>query len=640
MGGYTKFIVLGALIISMTIGMFSSLYSFQDVSRRITAHTTLSAWSLAQLELEYQKLCTELQLYRAGKSSADNLSLAYDLAWNRMDVFLHGSESAVVRSQFGAEALIKKTFAMLQQHEAIIEALPSADAPELAAWEYQLLTLLPEIRQLMIQNFTGPGATRGMDSIEATVKHISWVLAVVSLLSLLMSYLLFRESRQHWFLSLHDPLTTLTNRAHFLTLLKERCYQASVTQQLLSLCVLDVVRFNEVNDLFGYRNGDLLLQGIGRILRLRFGKNALIGRTGGSEFAILIPYHEVTTLLPKVLKELDVFLREYDPAHRVYLCCGVSTYPEQCSSAVELYQFAEQALSAAKKNSPNHYQVFNTRMLSDFQRRRELATHLRAELQSPDSTKLFMCYQPVHHLQRDDTLGMEALLRWKHPLFGYVAPPEIIDIAEEHGLGDALGDWIFQRVIDDLYTLPLWQLERISVAVNLSQSMFTLNLPIKLNALLRHSPIAHEQLILELTETIALHDFTVSQQILCALRENKIRIALDDFGTGFSSLAYLKDLSVDKLKIDKSFIQQIDLDQRQLHLVRHITELAHDLGLTVVAEGVETAAELDIVAEIGVEEIQGYHYSRPLELPQLMSYLSKHFHPETLSSGDNGVNLA
>jgi len=121
MGGYAKFIVLGTLIIGMTIGMFSALYSFQDVSQRITAHTTLSAWSLAQLELEYQKLCTELQLYRAGKSSAENLSLAYDLAWNRMDVFLHGSESAVVRSQFGAAALIQKTFEMLQQHEAIIE---------------------------------------------------------------------------------------------------------------------------------------------------------------------------------------------------------------------------------------------------------------------------------------------------------------------------------------------------------------------------------------------------------------------------------------------------------------------------------------------------------------------------------------
>lgn len=629
MGGYSKFIVLGLLIISMVIGMFSSLYSFQEVSQRITAHTTLSAWSLAQLELEYQKLCTELQLYRAGKSSAENLSLAYDLAWNRMDVFLHGSESAAVRSQFGAEALIKKVFVLLQQHESLIENLPSFDSPELSAWEEQLLTLQPDIRQLMIQNFTGPGATRGMDSIEATVKHISWVLPVVSLLSLLMSYLLFRESRQHWFLSLHDPLTTLTNRSHFLTLLKERCYQASVTQQLLSLCVLDVVRFNEVNDLFGYRNGDLLLQGIGRILRLRFGKTALIGRTGGSEFAILIPHHEVTTLLPAVLSELDVFLREYDPAHRVYLCCGVSTYPEQCSSAVELYQFAEQALSAAKKNRPNHYQVFNTRMLSDFQRRRELATHLRAELQVPDSAKLFMCYQPVHSVQPSDKLGMEALLRWRHPLFGFVAPPEIIEIAEEHGLGDALGDWIFRRVFNDLGSLPFWLIERISVAVNLSESMFTLNLPTKLNQFLQGSPILHEQLILELTETIALHDFATSQQILQALQEDNIRIALDDFGTGFSSLAYLKDLSVDKLKIDKSFIQQIDLDQRQFHLVQHITELAHDLGLTVVAEGVETAVELDIVAGIGAEEIQGYYYSRPLELPQLVSYLSNYFHPET-----------
>lgn len=413
MRGYSKFIVLGLLIIGMTIGMFSSLYSFQEVSQRITAHTTLSAWSLAQLELEYQKLSTELQLYRAEKSDGDKLSLAYDLAWNRMDVFLHGTESAAVRSQFGAEALIQKAFILLQQHEPLIDALPPSDSPELAAWEQQLLTSLPEIRLLMIQNFTGPGAIRGMDSIEATVKHISWVLAVVALLSLLMSYLLFRESRLHWFLSLHDPLTTLSNRAHFLTLLKEHCYQANVKRQVLSLCLLDIQRFNEVNDLFGYQNGDALLQGFGRILRLRFGKSALISRTGGSEFALLIPQHEVTTLLPAVLKELDLFLREYDPAHRVYLCCGVSSYPEQCSTDGELFQFAEQALFAAKKNSPNHYQVFNTRMLSDFQRRRELATHLRAELQVPDSAKLFMCYQPVHSVQPSDKLGMEALLRWR-----------------------------------------------------------------------------------------------------------------------------------------------------------------------------------------------------------------------------------
>ena len=160
--------------------------------------------------------------------------------------------------------------------------------------------------------------------------------------------------------------------------------------------------------------------------------------------------------------------------------------------------------------------------------------------------------------------------------------------------------------------------------------MFTLNLPTKLNQFLQGSPILHEQLILELTETIALHDFATSQQILQALQEDNIRIALDDFGTGFSSLAYLKDLSVDKLKIDKSFIQQIDLDQRQFHLVQHITELAHDLGLTVVAEGVETAVELDIVAGIGAEEIQGYYYSRPLELPQLVSYLSVTVHQPRL----------
>ncbi len=629
MSFYSKFIILGLLIIGMASGMVGALSSFHNVSQRIATHTTLSAWSLAQLELEYQKFCTELQLYRAGRSSAEQLTLAYDLAWNRMDVFLNGTESKLVRENFGAQALIQRTFGVLQQYEPVITALPPPESAILAEWERHSLALLPEIRKLMVLNFTGRGATRGMEAIDLSVRDISWGLAVLSLLSLLMSYLLFREARQHWFLSLHDSLTGLTNRARLPQLLKERCHQSSIRQTSVSLCLLNVLRFHEVNNLFGYQNGDQLLRRLSDILRQKAGKTALIARTGSSEFALLLPGQQVTTLLPEIMQALEVVLKEYDPAHRMRLCCGISTFPEQCTSPVELFQFAELALAGAKKNSAVSVQHFNIQMQSTFQRRRELATQLRAELQAGSPAGLYLCYQPIHVVDDPHSLGIEVLLRWKHASFGFVSPPEVIEIAEEHGLGDVLGDWIFRQVIMDLSSLPSSILPRLSVAVNLSESMFSLALSDRVVQLFRQGPLRPQQLVLELTETIALHDFSVSQQILTSLREAGIRIALDDFGTGYSSLAYLKELPVDKLKLDKSFIQQIHLDTRQLQLVQHITELAHDLGLTVVAEGVESAAEREIVIAIGVDEIQGYHYSRPLELPQLRHYLQRCFPAET-----------
>ena len=624
MNVYSKFIILGVLIIGMATGMVSALFSFQELSKNVATHTNLSAWSLAQLELEYQKFCTELELYRAGRSDPDKLALAYDLAWNRMDVFLHGAENESVRHSFDADALIKNVFTLIQKNEDLINTPVTPNSPALAEWETQLLKYQPLIRQLMIKNFTGPGATRNMESLDVAVTHISWVLFVVSLLSLLMGYLLFRESRKHWFLSLHDPLTKLINRAHFQELLQERCHQADIKKQSLLLCLLDVSRFHEVNNMFGYQSGDQLLQRISMILKDSFGSGALIARTGSSEFALLLPNNDVTLALPAALDVINAELREYDPANRVHLCSGISFFPEQSRLPTELFQFADFALSAAK-NKTGHSQFFNDAMLANFQRRRELATHLRAQLEHIELSDLYLCYQPIHSLNNRETLGLEVLLRWKHSLFGYIPPPEIIEIAEEHGLGTSLGDWIFRKMQADLAKLPFRLLERLSVSINLSDSMFTAGLAERIKTLMLHSPIHQQQLILELTETIALSDFSGSQQILKSLREIGVRIALDDFGTGFSSLAYLKDLSVDKLKIDKSFIQQVHLDERQLCIVRYITELAHDFNLIVVAEGVELEDELQIVTSMGVEEVQGYFYSKPLEPALLSNYLSQYF---------------
>jgi diguanylate cyclase (GGDEF)-like protein len=626
---YSKFTVLALLIISLSGGMVFALFSLQGIAEKNTSNIHLSAWSLVQVELEYQKFCTELELYQQGKDNESELLLAYDIAWNRMDVFLHGSENADLRSRFGAQALIEKTYNLLRSHENIIDKMPPPDSEVMRSWSTELLSLQPAIHQLTISNFVEPSAQP--KSVHQEVIYVAIVLLILALMTLCTIVMLFRETRRHWYLSHHDHLTGLMNRLRFQELLDRVCPASGSAADSYSLCLIDVMQFHEINNLFGHHSGDQLLKAIGSQLQQQLPVKTPIARVGSSEFAMLLTQNTAEAVLPNVLTALRPTLLEYDQAQRIRLCCGISHYPEHTLDAHELFQFADMALAEAKHERSTSIHFFTEAMQSSLARRRELATQLRINL-AADSPDLFLCYQPIHALDDAAHLGIEVLLRWNDPVLGFIPPPEIIDIAEEHGLGEALGDWIFARAVQDMQQLDAETRQRLMISINLSQSLFTPVLLDKVKQFEQASGFAANQIILELTENITLADYNTSQELLALLREQQFLIALDDFGTGLSSLAYLKNLPVDFLKIDKSFIKNIDTEQQQLHFIWHIAELAHVLNLRVVVEGVETAAEFEAVKLLGIEKVQGYYFSKPLPLDALMVYLTQFFSQSKLSA--------
>ena len=263
-------------------------------------------------------------------------------------------------------------------------------------------------------------------------------------------------------------------------------------------------------------------------------------------------------------------------------------------------------------------------MFEHYSRNRKLAAELREHLNIISNSTLYLHYQPVIKPGNAYNMGAEVLIRWHHPEYGFINPLDIIAMAEENGLGELLGKWIFSRVNHDMSQLPASFVDKLELAINLSNSMFTPALFHQVNEMLQQSPLRAEQLILELTETIALDDLPLSQRIFKELKHIHVRIALDDFGTGWSSFSYLMSLSFDKLKIDKSFVSNIETDPRQFMFVESITKLSHQLGLVVVAEGVESLHELQQLAHIGVDEIQGYYYSKPLSPAEFFIYAMTH----------------
>lgn len=622
---FRKFFLLGLLLVGMAAGMIFSLSSFQKVLHQMTQHTSLSAWSLAQLQLEYQQFIIQLQLYTAGKAKPDQVTLAYDIAWNRMDVFLHGSENQALRSRYMAGETVAKVFANIQRHESVIENLPKPQDRALQVWLEELQQYQEPLREIMIRNFTGEVATQELQRSRDLLNNTTYSLIAVLILSFWIGYFLFRESKRHWYLSQHDALTGLLNRSQFQQELKDRCLEHLMTGKTFQFCSIHVLSFNEINNLFGYQIGDEQLTKIGHVLQQRLGQSrGLIGRVSSSGFAVFNETWIIEKNLERAIANLQQIIEPYDPAGRIRICCGVSSYPHHTADGYDLFLFAELAAQIAKQRKEAVIQPFNDQIHQEFIRRRQIAIDLREQLNQKESHSLRLLYQPLVPMNPTDKFGFEALLRWQHPNLGWISPLEIVDIAEEHGVAVSLGDWIFRQVLKDIQTVEEPLMHRFYVAVNLSPALFSRQLPQKLVEMLVCAGIDASHLSVEVTETIALRDVEESIAILNELRKNGIVSSLDDFGTGYSSLSYIKDLPVDKLKIDKSFIRFIDVNYKQYQLVNHINRLAHDLDLQVVAEGVETEEELTIMRQFGINLVQGYYFSKPLPFNDALAFLHQY----------------
>ena len=346
---------------------------------------------------------------------------------------------------------------------------------------------------------------------------------------------------------------------------------------------------------------------------------------GGDQFALVQadidqPY-QVAELAQSILDDLETPFLLAEQSIRLRATVGITLFPEDGDSSEKLLQKAEQTMTLAKSRSRSRYQFYIASVDTEMRRRRELEKDLRDALLS---NQLYMVYQPQIRYSDHEVVGVEALLRWQHPVHGMVPPDLFIPLAEQNGSIIAIGEWVLDQSCRQLREWHDQGFTELRMAVNLSTvQLHHADLPRMVNNLLQIYRLPPRSLELEVTETGLMEDISTAAQHLLSLRRSGALIAIDDFGTGYSSLSYLKSLPLDKIKIDKSFVQDLIDDDDDATIVRAIIQLGRSLGMQVIAEGVETLEQETYVINEGCHEGQGYLYSKPLPARELSVFLKQ-----------------
>ncbi len=429
------------------------------------------------------------------------------------------------------------------------------------------------------------------------------------------------------FLAYHDPLTGLPNRRMLSERFNVAMKEAEQNNTSIALLFLDLDNFKQINDSLGHNLGDLFLTKATERLQKHLRKNDTLSRQGGDEFIILL--NNISGVHSQTIENIasDIIKAFSEPisvdGHIVSttLSIGISLYPESSKNFETLLKQADTALFQAKESGRNIYYFFSEQMNANALEFTKLKEGLRNALTNP---QLEIYYQPQIDIGNFKTIGVEALLRWKHPEDGMIPPSKFIPVAERSGLIIPIGEWVLQEACKQAQA---WRNSHnnpdLVVAVNLSAMQFKRGSLIDtVTRALKISRLPPKNLELELTESILLQDINEVKATLRKLKEIGVRLSIDDFGTGYSSLAYLKQLAVDKLKIDRSFIQDMVDDKDGAAIVKAIITLGHTLELDVIAEGVETEQQLSLLKEYGIDEIQGYFFSKPLPVDEITTFLS------------------
>jgi diguanylate cyclase len=409
----------------------------------------------------------------------------------------------------------------------------------------------------------------------------------------------------------HDALTGLPNRVLLLDRLQHAIAAAQRDGTSLGLLLMDLNRFKEVNDALGHHAGDLLLQQVGTRLRGALRPTDTIARLGGDEFAIILPATDkvgVVAMVNSLQNRLHApFSVEGQPV-AMAASIGMALSPEHGLEGDTLMRHADVAMYLAKRTEAG-FSIYEAEQDRNSPERLSLIGELRRAI---DEGELVLYYQPKFDLHNGQLAGVEALVRWEHPLRGLMAPDQFVPIAEQAGLIEPLTRWVLRSALIQASAWGRIGLD-VPVAVNLSmRSLYDDQLPEKIHELLRAARTHARLLVIEITESTLMIDPPRTRAILERLRAMGIKIAIDDFGTGHSSLAYLKRLPADQVKIDRSFVKDIVTDQIDRLIVRATVDLAHGLGLRVVAEGVQDEPTRAELAKLGCDEAQGYYLGRPM----------------------------
>jgi diguanylate cyclase (GGDEF)-like protein/PAS domain S-box-containing protein len=420
-------------------------------------------------------------------------------------------------------------------------------------------------------------------------------------------------------MAFYDALTGLPNRNKFRQELN--VLLSNPNNQMLAVLFLDLDRFKIINDTKGHTVGDLLLKQVANRLVLAVQKDGMVSRHGGDEFIILLKdmdKMQVSDMSKRILTEFSKPLELNNQEFYVTPSIGISLYPSDGSDEETLIKLADIAMYVAKERGKNNFQFYSSQLNGLSSRKMELENGLRKAL---EQNQLLLYYQPQVEIASGEIVGVEALIRWKHPEYGFVTPTEFIPLAEETGLIVPLGKWILQQACKQN---KAWQdagLIKVPVAVNISvRQLQDDDFVNAVDVILQDTGLDSKYLELEITESI-MYNIERSTVILNELKKLGVKISIDDFGTGYSSLSYLKHLPIDKIKIDKSFVDDIINHANQGAIVKTIIDMGHNLNYTVIAEGIETDVQVSFLKKHACKIGQGYFYSRPLPAEEISEFL-------------------
>jgi diguanylate cyclase len=425
-----------------------------------------------------------------------------------------------------------------------------------------------------------------------------------------------KEAEQHiHFLAHHDALTGLPNRSYFNARVDQEIAALTPGKSLGVLC-LDLDRFKEINDLFGHAAGDRTLQAFASRVGALLDERQMMARLGGDEFAILAPGITGPAAAGRLAESILEALRNAAdvPEISIATSIGIALSPDDAPDRQSLLNHADVALYRAKSEGRNTYRFFEARMGAEVRDRRLLEHDLRLAISRGE---LWLAYQPQHDIQVGGVVGFEALVRWKSPARGEISPGFFIPIAEETGAILQIGDWVLREACREAAS---WQ-KPLKVAVNVSAiQLHNAAFAQELHQVLLETGLPAKRLEIEITETALVRDFNRTLATLRQVKALGVEIAMDDFGTGYSSLSNLRAFPFDRIKIDRSFIKSVHSNQQAATIVRAVLGLGKGLGLPVIAEGVETAAELQFLQDENCDEVQGYLLGRPAAIDSFRRY--------------------
>mgnify|MGYP000283020933 CR=1 FL=1 len=422
----------------------------------------------------------------------------------------------------------------------------------------------------------------------------------------------------------HDPLTGLPNRLFFSEKLQEGIQTAQKEQRELAIFFIDLDKFKEINDSLGHDVGDKVLKAVAKMIRSSIRKEDILARLAGDEFTIIIEeianIRDASRLAHDILKIFSEPV--YVDDHALYLTCsiGISLYPQDADNEKDLLKYADTAMYRAKENGRNNFQFYSPEMTQQALDQMEMKTHLR---QAIDNEEFILYYQPQVDLSTTSIIGIEALIRWKHPTKGLITPKKFISLAEETGLISEIDQWVMQTAMQQVSQWHSKGLSTGRLALNISmQQLENIDFISTVQNNIKRYKIDPKWLELEITEGHMMKNHLEIINTLQKIADLGVSISIDDFGTGYSSLSILKRLPINRLKIDRSFIEDLPDDEEDIAIVDSIIALAKSLKLELIAEGIETKEQADFLISKECEHVQGHYCYHPLTAEELTTILT------------------